>query len=177
MIGSWKLSHIISSACEQCGEAWYHLAFDLIYCCNTYGYYHGLVAPVTGKTIKKTVKPGLTPEQIAEKEAETAARIQELEQELIDLEKSISEFEDISLDGVQVVSDKYGTGIVIDQKVNRITVRFPDIEKSFILDQKFTGRPRFEDDEEIVAAFTEYGRQQQRIEKIQGEMKRVRGTV
>ena len=50
------------------------LVFDLKYCCNTYGYYWELVALVSGKTIKKSTKKGLTWEQIEEREAERLAR-------------------------------------------------------------------------------------------------------
>lgn len=151
-------------------ESLHLLAFDLIYCCNTYGYYRGLVAPVTGKTIRKTAKNEPTPEQTAKVEAEREARLQDLEQELSELEQSISDYVDISLIGVQVTSGKYGTGVVVSQDINRVTVRFPDIEKSFILDEKYAARPRFENDEEIVSAFTEYGRVQERIIAIQREI-------
>ena len=130
------------------------------------------MAPATGKTIKKarkTVQPiQMEPDPV--KEAEKTAKIQALEQELTDLEQSISEFVDISLIGVQVTSDKYGIGTVIGQDVNKVTVRFSDTEKSFVLDKRFSGRPRFEDDEEIVAVFTEYGRTQEKMKKIRKEL-------
>ena len=154
-------------------ESLHLLAFDLIYCCKTYGYYRGLVAPVTGKTIRKTMKT----DEIAEKKAETWARIQSLERELTNLDRTISEFEDISLIGVQVTSDKYGGGTVISQDVNRVTVCFPGVEKTFILDQKYTTRPKFEDDEVIVAAFTEFGRTKDRMQKVQKELKYLMGQL
>ena len=161
----------LSDKCYK-DESLHLLAFDLMYCCNTYGYYKGLVAPTTGKTIKKARKTAepiqMEPDPV--KEAKKAARIQALEQELADLEQSISEFVDISLIGVQVTSDKYGIGTVIGQVVNKVTVRFSDTEKSFVLDQRFSGRPRFEDDEEIVAVFTEYGRTQEKMKKIRKEL-------
>ena len=99
------------------------------------------------------------------------SRIQDLEQELSELEQSISDYVDISLIGVQVTSGKYGIGTVVSQDINRVTVRFTDIEKSFILDKKYTARPRFENDDEIVSTFTEYGRVQERIKAIQKEIK------
>ena len=104
-------------------------------------------------------------------EAEREARIQNLEQELSELEQSISDYVDISLIGVQVTSGKYGTGTVVSQDINRVTVRFPDIERSFILDEKYAARPRFENDDEIVSVFTKYGRVQERIKSIQKEIK------
>jgi hypothetical protein len=54
--------------------------------------------------------------------------------------------------------------------VNRIKVRFSNIEKSFVLDSKYAGRPRFEEDEDIVSAFTEYGRIQEQIKKLKQEL-------
>ena len=155
-------------------ESLHLLVFDLMYCCDTYGFYKGLVAPVTRRTIKKPVKEEMTPEQAAIIEAERVAKIQGLEQEITELEKDISEFVDVSLTGVTVTSDRYGTGIVISQEINRITVRFSDTERTFILDQKYSSRPRFEDDDVIVAMFTEYGRKQEQIKKIQTELAALR---
>ena len=148
------------------------LAFDLMYCCRTYNYYRGLTVPSTGKTVRrKTGSSELTPEEIARQEAERAAKIDELEQQIAKLEQSCDEFVDISLIGVQVTAPNYGVGIVIEQDVNKIKVRFAEIEKSFILDKKYISRPRFEDDEEIVSAFTEYGQAQEQIERLRRELK------
>ena len=38
------------------------------------------------------------------------------------------------------------------------------------LDKKFLARPRFEDDEAIVDAFTVYGRAQEQIKRLQREL-------
>lgn len=47
-------------------ESLHLLAFDLMYCCRTYGYYKGLVVPSTGKTIKKRkTVPDISPEELA----------------------------------------------------------------------------------------------------------------
>lgn len=147
------------------------LAFDLMYCCRTYGYYEGIVVPSTGKTIKKRkIAPDISTEEIAWREAERLKRIAELEQQIEELELSCDEYADISLLGVEVTSPAYGVGTVIDQDVNMIKVRFSNIEKSFVLDSKYAGRPRFEEDEEIVAAFTEYGRIQEQIKKLKREL-------
>lgn len=60
----------------------------------------------------------------------------------------------------------YGIGTVIAQEANMITVKFDSIEKSNLLDEKYKARPRFEDDETIVSAFTEYGRTMDKIKKL-----------
>ena len=71
------------------------LAFDLMYCCRTYGYYRGLVAPVTGKTIKKPVEKSASKEELEAAEAERTAKVLALEQELSDLEQKIGDYEEL----------------------------------------------------------------------------------
>ena len=44
---------------------------------------------------------------------------------------------------------------------------------SLILDKKFPARPRFEDDEQIVDAFTAYGRAQEQIKRLKRELELV----
>jgi len=141
-----------------------------MYCCRTYGYYRGLVAPVTGRTIKKPVLKSASKEELEAAEAERAARRLDLEQELSDLEQKIGDYEELSLTGVQVEFPKYGTGVVTSQTGNKITVQFPAVEKAFVLDEKYSARPSFENDKEIVAAFTEYGRLLDRMKQIKREM-------
>lgn len=68
---------------------------------------------------------------------------------------------------VRVTHKQYGTGIVIAQKENTIKVRFPEgLEKSFIIHTKFPARPTFEDDEQVVEAFTEYDRLTREIQGL-----------
>ena len=107
-------------------------------------------------------------------ETERLARIDELEQEISELERSCDEYADISLLDVQVTAKQYGVGTVIAQDINRITVRFAETEKTYILDKKYLIRPRFEDDDEIVSAFTEYGSRQERIRRLQQELAAMR---
>ena len=71
---------------------------------------------------------------------------------------------------MQVEFPKYGTGVVTSQTDNKITVQFPAAEKAFVLDEKYSARPSFENDKEIVAAFTEYGRLLDRMKQIKREM-------
>lgn len=155
-------------------ESLHLLAFDLMYCCSTYGFYRGLVAPLTGRTIKKPGKKELSEEELAAIEEERIAKINALEEECTDLEQSIQNFVEIDLSGVEVTSGRYGIGSVISQTGNQITVQFEDGVKTFVLDEKYTARPRFEDDEQIVSAFTQYGRAKERINKIQKELDSLR---
>lgn len=147
------------------------LAFDLMYCCRTYSFYSGLTVTSTGKTIrKKATSTSLSPEEIERMEHERLEKINELENEIDELERDCDEYSDISLIGVQVTAQLYGIGTVIEQDVNKIKVRFSDVEKTYMLDKRYSSRPRFEDDEEIVSAFTEYGHKQDRIKNLQREL-------
>lgn len=114
--------------------------------------------------------PDVSPEEMARQETERLVRISELEQQIEELELSCDEYDEISLLGVEVTSLVYGVGTVIDQAVNKIKVKFSNIEKTFILDSKYAARPRFEDDEDIVSAFTEYGRIRERLKKLKQEL-------
>lgn len=146
------------------------LAFDLMYCCRTYNYYKGLTVPSTSKVKKKGVSNLSTAEEHARKEKERLAKIESIEQEIEALERSTDGCEDISLLGVQVTSAQYGVGTVVGQETNKITVMFSDVQKNFILDIKYKARPRFEDDEAIVEAFTTYGRAQEQIRVLRQEL-------
>ena len=142
------------------------MVFDLMHCSGYRGYYAGL-APITiGKPKKKTPYKGPSPEEIAQREQERLDQIASLEQKIEELELSIEDFEEISLLGVEVTFPKYGVGPIIRQELNKITVKFPETEKSFVLDKSYTTRPRFENDDEIVEAFTVYGHTHAEIEKL-----------
>ena len=154
-----------------CDKTLHLLAFDLMYCCRTYNYYRGLVVPSTRRTVRKqNASPALTPEELARREAVRLAKIDDLEQQISDLERKSDEFADISLLGVRVTAAQYGEGTVIEQDVNRIRVRFAEVDKAFILDRKYVSRPRFEDDDDIISAFTEYGQAQEQIKRLKREL-------
>ena len=147
------------------------LAFDLMYCCRAYNFYRELEEHSTGRTVrKKPAAPAVPPEELARREAERLARIRELERQIDELELSCDEYSDISLIGVRVTSPKYGEGTVVGQEFNKIRVRFAEEEKAFVLDNRFAGRPRFDDDEAIVEAFTEYGRIREKIDRLRKEL-------
>ena len=74
---------------------------------------------------------------------------------------------------MQVTSNSYGAGTVVDQVINKITVQFDTVTKSFILDKRYSARPRFENDEEIVEAFTAYGAAQERIKRIREQIQKL----
>ena len=148
------------------------LTFDLIYCCYCYNYYHDLVAPVTGRTIRrKTVTVSApSPEEMAQIEAERQLQMAELEGKIETLEQSLDSFEEIPLLGVQVTTVKYGTGVVVWQDADAIKVRFENEEKKYFLDEKYTARPRFEDDDLIISAYTQYARDREELAKLRKQL-------
>ena len=52
---------------------------------------------------------------------------------------------------------------------------FDGTEKAYILDRKYVARPRFENDEEIISIFTEYGQKQEQIKKLRRELALIQG--
>ncbi len=154
------------------------LAFDLMYCCRTYGFYKGLTVPSTGKTIKRHTVATPSAEELARMEAERQEKMLLLEQEILELEQTCDICEDISLLGVQVSSNQYGTGTVIEQNKNVIKVQFQDEIKSFVLDKKYVNRPRFENDDVIIETFSQYAQAVKRIESLKKQLTTLQaGTV
>ena len=154
-------------------ESLHLLAFDVMYCSRAYNYYKGFVVPDKESKVRKRSTVGeISAEELARREADRVAQIESIEQEILELGKTCDGCEDISLIGVEVTSDKYGTGTVVAQEINKITVAFPTYEKpvTFKLDKKFSNRPRFENDKEIVEIFTLYGRAQEKIEHLRKKL-------
>ena len=150
-------------------ESLHLLAFDLMYCCRTYGFYIGLVPPEKPKKTKQRKPKVHNAEDPEKKERERQNQIIELEKERASLDLVCQSAEEISLIGIQVRSDEYGTGEVIaqdDKTFNKIKVRFDTCEKTYLLHSKYSKRPRFENDNEIVRIFTEYSDAAERIRKI-----------
>ena len=153
------------------------LAFDLMYCCRTYNFYRVVTLPVSLKPKKKTkTSYRISPEEAKIQEEERLARIDALKQEINDLERSCDNCTEISLIGVQVTAKPYGIGTVVAQEINNITVSFGGMEKSYILDKKYIARPRFENDEEIISVFTEYGQKQEQIKRLKRDLDSIQST-
>ena len=169
---------------EKLTDEFYHdeslhlLAFDLMYCSLHYNFYDGLIAPSTRKKAQQKEKTNdLSPEKAAEIEEARLASIQELEREIEEIELSCVEYTEISLIGVEVTSNKYGVGTVLSQEINKVTVQFENDVKTFILDKKYVARPRFEDDDVIVDAFTEYGKKQEIIKDLKNKLYMLQAQV
>ena len=132
-------------------ESLHIMAFDLMYCCRCYNFYGDMQYIPKKKNLET-----YTAEQLQEKaRQERKAKIDEIDQRIRDLEIQMDQFQDISLIGVEVTQQEYGTGTVIEQDGSKITVRFAGKTMKYVINRKYSRRPRFEDDENIVDAFTE----------------------
>lgn len=150
-------------------ESLHLLAFDFMYCCRCYNLFNGL-SHISKKESIKSYKL----EQLREQEAvEKQKKINELEKEIRDLELSIEPYKDISLLNVEVYHKQHGNGIIIGQDVNNIIIRFSDVEKKFVIHKKYISRPTFENDEEVVEAFTIYADTVTKIESLERELEQL----
>ena len=147
-------------------ESLHLLAFDVIYCADTYGFFKDLK-----HRAKKDAIKAYTAEQLRKAEAaERQAAIDAIEQQIIQLENQIDVYRSIFLVGTQVHHKSWGTGIVTQQNINMVRVRFGEIEKQFIISTKFPMRPTFEDDAEIVAAMTDYEAKMKELDSLKKKL-------
>ena len=147
-------------------ESLHLLAFDIIYCADTYGYFKDLKHQAKKDSIKE-----YTAEQQRKAVAEERqAAIDAIEQQIMQTESQIDVYRSISLVGTQVQHKAWGIGKVIQQNINMVKVRFGDTEKQFIISTKFPMRPTFEDDAEIVAAMTDYEGKMKELDSLKKKL-------
>ena len=145
------------------------MAFDLMYCCRCYQFYHGL-----HHASKKDSLRAYTMQQLREKEeAQRRETIQALEDQIRTLDMQLSEYRSLSLLGVTVRQRQYGTGVVIAQKDENITVQFGDKKVSYIINSQYPLRPRFEEDDVIVAAYTSLAELRKKQETLYKELEKI----
>lgn len=144
-------------------ESLHLLAFDIIYCAYTYGYFKDL----RHKSKKDAIKAYTLEKKRREEAEERQLAIDEIDAQIRLLENQIDEYRSISLVGTRVYMRALGDGIVIRQKENSICVRFGEIEKQYIISKKYPMRPTFEDDEEIVEAMTQYKIKLEELDSLQ----------
>lgn len=148
-------------------ESLHLLVFNLFWCATSYNFFDGMVH----KSKKESIKE-YTLEQLREKERlELEAKKNALLDEIRQLEDEIEKYEEIDLIGVQVTDKLTGAvGVIVSQETNSIEVEYEDTTKAYIINKQFVSRPRFEDDEEIVEAFTEYAVINKRIDTLKREL-------
>lgn len=145
------------------------MAFDLMYCCRCYNFYGNMKYSKKKDSIK-----AYTAQQIKEKEQqERQEKIDIIEKEIHKIDVQLDQYQEISLIGVEVTQAKLGKGIVTEQAGNKIKVQFEQKAVSYIINRKYPMRPRFEDDEDIVDAFTVYDeliQKKQRLEETKASL-------
>ena len=152
------------------------MVFDFMYCCNCYGYYHGLtynkygIRPSTSKHNKEA-------DMQSEKRKSIVAEMVELQDQLLPLQTKLAELELVSLIGTEVMFNKYGVGIVVKQNENQITVRFGDLDKAFNIHRQYSQRPTFADDEQIVELFSDRYDTLKAIEKIENKIDNLKKQI
>ncbi len=132
-------------------ESLHLMAFDLMYCCTCYDFYAGMIH----LSKKESVKAYTIQEQKEKEEAVKVEAAAELEKEIRQLTGKIEKINEISLLNVEVTQKQHGLGVVVAQNGENITVQFDDGRVKYIINKKYTMRPRFEDDERVVEAFTQ----------------------
>ena len=147
----------------------HHMNDGSMYCCRCYNFYTGLSHAKKKDSIK-----AYTAQQLHEKEeAERQAKITELEDAIHSLDVQMELFEEISLIGVEVTQKMYGNGTVIAQEGSKITVQFPAKTTAYFINKQYTMRPRFENDEEIVEAFTKLDNLKAQKAKLEKELEQL----
>ena len=149
------------------------LAFDIMYCCKSYGLYQGL----SHIAKRDSIKAAKAAAQQKEAAAQLQERIDTLMAEIESLELSLPDVSDISLMNVEVKSKLYGTGTVIEQEDNKIKVQFSDTTKTFILDRKYSMRPTFENDEEVVEAYSEFSAITERLRVLRQQLENAKSFL
>lgn len=145
------------------------LAFDIIYCSSTYGFFRNL----KHKSKAEALKDYKAEQARMAEEAKRQASIDAVEERIREVEEELDIYRAISLVGVQVYQKKEGYGIVVRQNVNQIAVEFETGEKAYIVSTKFPMRPTFEDDAEIVAAMTDYEEKLKELKRLQDQLKKL----
>ena len=146
-------------------ESLHLMAFDLQYCCRCYNLYSGL--PFIGR--RDALREYALQQEKAADAAERAEKCSALDQQIDEIEQRLSLFEEIALVGVEVAQKAYGVGRIIHQDGNHITVQFANCTKEFVIHRKYMQRPTFENDDEIVAIYTEMADLNEELKRLQKE--------
>ena len=108
---------------------------------------------------------------------EMKAKIDEIKDQIRELERQAEPYESISLLNVKVSMRGLGDGIVISQDRNKVTVQFANETKSYSISRKYFVRPTFEDNEEILDAFTDYERILSEIKTLEKRIEMINNGV
>ena len=116
---------------------------------------------------KREEESRLREEERQRKEAERLQAEARLQAARAEMENALAACREIKLEGTPVTMPKYGQGTIIRQDLNKIRVRFDQTEKTFVLDTRYTVRPKFAGDDEIVAKFSLYERAKEKTAQLE----------
>lgn len=90
--------------------------------------------------------------------AQLTQDIETLDTKLAEMSKEQEQFLQGSYVSQKVQHPSFGEGTIIEQKEDMITVSFQKsgLIKAFLIHRKYTNRPQFEKDEEIITAFSDF---------------------
>ena len=97
-------------------------------------------------------------------------KISALEEKLRDLDRQIAPYAAVNLVGTPVTDKLCGAGTVTAQTENRITVTYDGCSKTYTLSRRFSYRPSFPGDRELVEQFTRYEQLLQTRERTRREL-------
>lgn len=150
------------------------MAFDFMYCCRTYGYYHGLTQ---FGPIKKGNKASQQKASNDQKRQQLIDDINEAQNQLLTLQTQLADYEIVSLIGTDVSTPQYGRGVVIEQEENKIGVQFGEVVKTFMIHKQFAMRPKFEDEEQIVDLLSNRADILRQIDKVTKQIVRDTASI
>ena len=97
------------------------LAFDLIYCCSTYGLFDG-ISFVRPKTKERQLM-----QERKEKAKQLSDNLQQAKQRMLDFEEAVEYVNSVFCTGATLQHKSYGTGNITENNGRIITVQFPDV--------------------------------------------------
>lgn len=146
------------------------LAFNLIWCTYTYHFDH----EIFHKTKKEALKAYAAEQRREKEQAQREADVRALQEQIQVLTSELEPYREISLLDVQVTDKRTGAvGTIVAQDGNKITVQYETGQKNYMIHKKYSYRPCFEDDEEIVEAFTAYDTIQNQLHALKKQLSKL----
>ena len=98
-----------------------------------------------------------------------------LDAKLDELTEKQSAFLQNSYVSQKVHQKTFGDGVVVEQKEDILKVSFAEsgVQKAFVIHRKFVNRPVFENDQEVITAFSEFADCRQAIIHLKQERARI----
>jgi len=121
-------------------------------------------------TVRRTT-PARSKTAITKTITELSESIATLDTTLEEMNAKQTEFLQTSYISQKVHHQAFGEGIIIEQKEDIIRVSFTEqgLTKAFVIHRKFTNRPVFENDDEVISAFSDFADRRLAINHLKQE--------